>query len=71
MSELEEKPMTKKEAVSFLVVVVQAIYDYTAKPIITIWAVNLLFSIGIPYTFTAWFATLVIMHIPSELRGAK
>jgi urea transporter len=29
-------------------------------PLVTIWAVNLLFSLTIPYTLETWFATLVI-----------
>jgi hypothetical protein len=29
-------------------------------PLVTIWAVNLLFSFTIPYTLETWFATLVI-----------
>ena len=43
--------------VLFVLLIVAAII---VGPIATIWAVNVLFGLGIPYTFATWLAVLIL-----------
>lgn len=41
-----------------IILLLFALIGLTIGPLVTIWALNLLFSLSIPYTFATWFATL-------------
>ena len=47
----------------FLLVLTIGIAAVIFVPILSIWAVNTLFALSIPYTIKTWFAALVVIGI--------
>ena len=43
-----------------LIIIALAIAAVVVGPLVTIWAVNTLFGLTIPFTLETWFATLIM-----------
>ncbi len=61
--EIQKKNEFKKQALAALIAVgcLIALLLAIIWPLLTIWALNALFKLGIGYTFTSWFACVVLI----------
>jgi hypothetical protein len=51
----------KEFLIALLIVLVIALFVF--YPIAVIWSINLLFGLTIPYTFSTWCATMILVGV--------